>query len=70
MEREFKFDMVLAAEVTQFLETLLEAEMNKEYDPNAPCTDTYLDQFDPNGFIPFSQLMQALIKAGIMYQVK
>ncbi len=66
MEREFKIDMVLAAEIAQFLETLLEAEMNEEFDPNRACTDTYLDQFDPNGFVPFNQLMKALIKAGVV----
>jgi hypothetical protein len=70
MEREFLFDMMLAAEMAQFLESLLEAEMNKEYDPKRTCTDTYLMQFDPNGFVPFSQLMQSLIKAGIVIPEK
>jgi hypothetical protein len=66
MTREFKVDMVLAREMAQFLETLLEAELNEEFDADQPCTDTYLDQFDPNGFVPFNQLMQALIKAGVV----
>jgi hypothetical protein len=66
MEREFKIDLVLATEIAQFLETLLEAEMNEEFDSSRSCTDTYLDQFDPNGFVPFNQLMQALIKAGVV----
>jgi hypothetical protein len=70
MEREFKIDLVLATEIAQFLETLLEAEMNEEFDSNHACTDTYLDQFDPNGFVPFSQLMQALIKAGVVIPQK
>lgn len=70
MEREFKIDLVLATEIAQFLETLLEAELNEEFDADQPCTDTYLDQFDPNGFVPFSQLMQALIKAGVVIPQK
>lgn len=65
-EREFKVDMVLAREMAQFLETLLEAEMNEEFNPEEPCTDTYLDQFDPNGFVPFNQLMHLLIKAEVV----
>ena len=70
MTREFKVDMVLAREMAQFLETLLEAELNEEFDADQPCTDTYLDQFDPNGFVPFSQLMLALIKAGVVIPQK
>ena len=70
MTREFKVDMVLAREMAQFLETLLEAELNEEFDSSQACTDTYLDQFDPNGFVPFSQLMQALIKAGVVISQK
>ena len=65
-EREFKVDMVLAREMAQFLETLLEAEMNEEFNPEEPCTDTYLDQFDPIGFVPFNQLMHLLIKAEVV----
>ena len=44
-EREFKVDITLAAEVAQFLETLLVAEFNEEFDAEEPCTDTFLDQF-------------------------
>ena len=79
MEREFKIDLVLATEIALFLETLLEAELNEEFDSikfieefdsSRTCTDTYLDQFDPNGFVPFGQLMQALIKAGVVIPQK
>ena len=69
-ERELKVDMVLAREIAQFLETLLEAEMNGEFNPEEPCTDTYLDQFDPNGFVPFNQLMKALLKAEVVIPEK
>ena len=65
-EREFKVDITLAAEIAQFLEALLEAELNDEFDAEEPCTDTYLDQFDPNGFVPFNQLMHLLIKAEVI----
>jgi len=70
MEREFKIDLALATELALFLETLLEAELNEEFDADATCTDTYLDQFDPNGFVPFNQLMQALIKAEVVIPQK
>jgi hypothetical protein len=70
MEREFKIDLVLATEIALFLETLLEAELNEEFDADETCTDTYLDQFDPNGLVPFNQLMQALIKAGVVIPQK
>ena len=70
MTREFKVDMVLAREMAQFLETLLEAELNEDFNPDEPCTDTYLDQFDPNGFIPFNQLMEALIQAEVVIPQK
>jgi hypothetical protein len=76
MEREFKIDLVLATEIALFLETLLEAELNEEFDADATCqvaatcTDTYLDQFDPNGLVPFNQLMQSLIKAGVVIPQK
>ena len=69
-EREFKVDIVLAREIAQFLETLIEAEMNEEFNPEEPCTDTYLDQFDPNGFVPFNQLMKALLKAEVVIPEK
>ena len=70
MEREFKIDLVLATEIALFLETLLEAELNEEFDADETCTDTYLDQFDSNGLVPFNQLMQALIKAEVVIPQK
>jgi hypothetical protein len=66
MEREFKIDITLAAEVAQFLEGLLEAEFNEELDAEQPVTDTYLDQFMPNGFVPNSELIDALLASGIV----
>ena len=68
-EREFKIDLLLAADIAQFLETILEAELNEEFDAEEPCTDTYLDQFMPNGFIPNSDLIEALLAAGIVKKV-
>ena len=68
-EREFKIDLLLAADIAQFLETLLEAELNEEFDAEEPCTDTYLDQFMPNGFITNSDLIEALLAAGIVKKV-
>ena len=68
-EREFKIDLLLAADIAQFLETLLEAELNDEFDAEEPCTDTYLDQFMPNGFISNSDLIAALLAAGIVKKV-
>jgi hypothetical protein len=64
--REFKIDITLAAEVAQFLEALLEAEFNEEFDAEEPCTDTYLDQFMPNGFVPRPDLIKALLKCGVI----
>jgi len=69
MEREFKIDITLAAEVAQFLEGILEAEFNEELDAEAPVTDTYLDQFMPNGFVPNEELIQALLASGIVKPV-
>jgi hypothetical protein len=69
MEREFKIDITLAAELAQFLEGILEAEFNEELDAEAPVTDTYLDQFMPNGFVPNEELIQALLAAGIVKKV-
>jgi hypothetical protein len=69
MEREFKIDITLAAELAQFLEGILEAEFNEELDAEAPVTDTYLDQFMPNGFVPEEELIQALLAAGIVKKV-
>ena len=68
-EREFKIDLLLAADIAQFLETLLEAELNEEFDAEEPCTDTYLDQFMPNGFVTNSDLIEALLAAGIVRKV-
>jgi hypothetical protein len=69
MTREFKVDITLAAEVAQFLETLLVAEFNEEFDAEEACTDTYLDQFMPNGFVPNSELIDALLNSGIIKRV-
>ena len=69
MEREFKVDITLAAELAQFLEGILEAEFNEELDAEAPVTDTYLDQFMPNGFVPNSELIAALLASGIITRV-
>jgi hypothetical protein len=68
-EREFKIDLLLAADIAQFLETILEAELNEEFDAEEPCTDTYLDQFMPNGFVTNSDLIEALLAAGIVKKV-
>ena len=68
-EREFKIDLLLAADIAQFLETLLEAELNEEFDAEEPCTDTVLDQFMPNGFLTNSDLIDALLAAGIVKKV-
>jgi hypothetical protein len=68
MTREFKVDITLAAEVAQFLEALLVAEFNEEFDAEEACTDTYLDQFMPNGFVPNRQLIDALLASGIIFQ--
>jgi len=68
-EREFKIDLLLAADIAQFLETILEAELNEEFDAEEPCTDTYLDQFMPNGFVTNSDLIEALLAAGIVRKV-
>jgi hypothetical protein len=68
-EREFKIDLLLAADVAMFLETILEAELNEEFDAEEPCTDTYLDQFMPNGFVTNSDLIEALLASGIVKKV-
>ena len=67
-EREFKVDLTLASEICQFLETILEAELNEEFDAEEACTDTYLDQFMPNGFVPNADLIKALLASGIIKQ--
>jgi hypothetical protein len=69
MEREFKVDITLAADVAQFLESLLVAEFEEEFDAEEACTDTYLDQFMPNGFVPNSELIDALLASGIIKKV-
>ena len=66
MTREFKIDITLAAEVAQFLEGILGEYFNEEFDAEATCTDTYLDQFMPNGFVPNEELIQALLASGIV----
>lgn len=70
MEREFKIDIVLAAELAQFLEGILEADFNEELDAEAPVTDTYLDQFMPNGFVPEEELIEALKASGVIKPFK
>ena len=70
MTREFKIDITLAAELAQFLEGILEADFNEEFDAEEPCTDTFLDQFMPNGFVPAEELIQALLAAGIVKPFK
>ena len=69
MEREFKVDITLAAEFALFLEAILEAEFNEEFDAEEACTDTYLDQFMPNGFVPNAELIEALLASGIVKKV-
>jgi hypothetical protein len=66
MTREFKIDITLAAEIAQFLEGILEAEFEEELDAEAPVTDTYLDQFMPNGFVPNEEIIEALLASGIV----
>ena len=68
MAREFKVDITLAAEVAQFLEALLYAEFNEEFDAEVACTDTYLDQFMPNGFVPNREFIDALLASRIIIQ--
>ena len=65
-EREFKVDVMMAADLAMFLESLLEAEFNEEFDAEEPCTDTFLDQFMPNGFVPRPDLIKALLKSGVI----
>jgi hypothetical protein len=69
MTREFKVDIALAADVALFLETLLEAEFNEEFDAEEACTDTFLDQFMPNGFVPNAELIAVLLASGIVKKV-
>jgi hypothetical protein len=69
MEREFKIDITLAAEVAQFLEALMHAEFEGELDAEETVTDTYLDQFMPNGLVPNSELIDTLLASGIIKKV-
>lgn len=64
--REFKIDITLAAGVAQFLEALLKAERNEEFDAEEACTDTFLDQFMPKGFVLDADLIAALKASGIV----
>ena len=61
--REFNIDITLAAEVSHFLKELIEAAYTGELDPDAPVTDTYLDQFF-NGFKPNAEVAAALKEIG------
>jgi hypothetical protein len=70
MTREFKIDITLAAEIAQFLEGILKAEFEEELDAEAPVTDTYLDQFMPNGFVPNEDIVEALLASGIVTKFK
>ena len=69
MAREFKIDITLAAEVAQFLEALMVAEFEGELDAEETVTDTYLDQFMPNGFVPNSELIDVLLASEIIKKV-
>ena len=68
-EKEFKVDITLAADFAQFLEAILEAEFNEEFDAEEACTDTFLDQFMPNGFVQNAELIEALLASGIVKKV-
>ena len=70
MEREFKIDVMMAADLSMFLESLLEAEFNEEFDAEEPCTDTFLDQFMPNGFVPRPDLIKALLNSGVIKKLQ
>ena len=69
MAREFKIDITLAADVAQFLEALMVAEFEGELDAEETVTDTYLDQFMPNGFVPNSELIDVLLASEIIKKV-
>ena len=70
MSREFKIDMTLAADIAIFLEALLAAEFNEEFDSEEPCTDTFLDQFMTNSVVPKSFIIHALLASGIITAVE
>ena len=65
-EREFKIDITLAADMAMFLEAIMLAAMNDEFDVEETCTDTFLDQFMPNGPVPPGDLILALLASGII----
>jgi hypothetical protein len=67
-EREFKIDVLLAADVTMFLESLFEYVDAGLLEEDEPVTDTFLDQFMPNGFVPNADLIKALLASGIIKQ--
>ena len=69
-EREFKIDITLAADMAMFLEAILLAAMNDEFDAEETCTDTFLDQFMPNGPVPPGDLILALLASGIIKKPK
>jgi hypothetical protein len=69
MAREFKIDITLAADVAQFLEALMVAEFEGELDAEETVTDTYLDQFMPNGVVPNSELIDVLLASEIIKKV-
>ena len=68
-EREFKIDMALAGEIAVFLEALVLTEAKGEFNADEPCTDTFLDQFMPNGIVPTHFLIHALLASGIIKKV-
>ena len=65
-EREFKIDMALAGEIAVFLEALVLTEAKGEFNADEPCTDTFLDQFMPNGDVPPADINEALLASGIV----
>jgi hypothetical protein len=67
-EREFKIDLLLAADITMFLESLFEYVDAGLLEEDEPVTDTFLDQFMPNGFVPNADLIKALLASGIIKQ--
>jgi hypothetical protein len=52
--------------MAMFLEAIMLAAMNDEFDAEEACTDTFLDQFMPNGIVPEEDLIQALLASGII----
>ena len=68
-EREFKIDMALAGEIAVFLEALVLTEAKGEFNADEPCTDTFLDQFMPNGNVLPADIIAALLASGIIKKV-